>query len=86
MNALLQKHPDLKSILYVNPEIKVYKILGESNNIEEYWEKDKNGVWTDQTEREKLREKIEAEKEELERLKREETRQRNKKRKEEEDE
>lgn len=69
MTELLQKHPDLKDILRSNPNTKVYKVLKESGKIEEYWEKDENGNWTDQTAREKLREQIEAEKEELERLK-----------------
>lgn len=69
MTDLLQKHPDLKDILSSNPNTKVYKVLTESGKIKEYWEKDKNGHWTDQTAREKLREQIEAEKEELERLK-----------------
>ncbi|MBR2385256.1 MAG: hypothetical protein IKA99_06605 [Clostridia bacterium] len=70
MTELLQKHPDLKDILRSNPNTKVYKVLTESGKIKEYWEKDENGHWTDQTAREKLREQIEAEKEELERLKR----------------
>lgn len=74
MTDLLQKHPSLKNILRSNPDTKVYKVLTESGKIEEYWEKDKNGHWTDQTAREKLREQIETEKEELERLKREEAR------------
>lgn len=68
MIELLKTHPDLKDILYSNPNIKVYKVLTESGKIEEYWEKDKDGHWTDQTKREKLREQIEAEKEELEKL------------------
>lgn len=67
-NDLLAKHPDLKDILYFNPTLSVYQVLTESGKIKEYWEKDKNGHWTDQTVREKLREQIEAEKEELERL------------------
>lgn len=74
MTDLLQKHPDLKDVLFYNPNTKVYKVLTDSGKIKEYWEKDKNGHWTDQTEREKLREQIEAEKEELERLKRAEAR------------
>lgn len=74
MTDLLQKHPDLKDILRSNPNTKVYKVLTESGKIKEYWEKDENGHWTDQTAREKLREQIEAEKEELERLKRAEAR------------
>ena len=73
MTELLQKHPDLKSILHANPNVKVYKVLTETGKIEEYWEKDENGHWTDQTAREKLRERIEDEKEELEQLKRTET-------------
>ena len=70
MTDLLQKHPDLKETLHLNPEIKVFKIFTDYGKIAEYWEKDKNGHWTDQTKREKLREQIEAEKEELEKLKR----------------
>lgn len=74
MNALLQKHPDLADVLKFNPNTKVYKVLTESGSIKEYWEKNSEGHWTDQTEREKLREQIELEKEELERLKRAEVR------------
>ena len=70
MIELLLKHPGLKEVLHLNSDTKVYKVLTESGKIEKYWEKDKNGHWTDQTAREKLRERIEAEKEELERLKR----------------
>ena len=70
MADLLQKQPDLEETLHLNPEIKVYKVLTDYGKIKEYWEKDKNGHWTDQTKREKLREQIEAEKEELEKLKR----------------
>ena len=70
MTELLQKHPDLKETLHLNPETRVFKIFTDSNKIKEYWEKDKNGHWTDQTKREKLREQIEAQKEELEKLKR----------------
>ena len=74
MTKLLQKHPDLKDILYFNPCIKAYKVLTESGKIKEYWEKDKEGHWIDQTAREKLREQIEVEKEELELLKQAEAR------------
>lgn len=69
-NKLLAKHPDLQDILRANPNVHTYKILKESGKIQEYWERDNDGNWTDQTEREKLREQIEAEQEELERLKR----------------
>lgn len=74
MTDLLQKHPNLKDILRSNPKTKVYKVLTQFGKIKEYWEKDKTGQWTDQTAREKLREQIEAEKDELERLKRVEAR------------
>ena len=57
-------------------ETKVYKILTKSGNIKEYWEKDEEGNWTEQTEREKIREQIEIEKEQLEALKRAEARKR----------
>lgn len=86
MNALLQKHPDLEDLLRFNPNTKVYKVLTESGRIKEYWEKDSEGHWTEQTEREKLREQIELEKEELERLKRAEVRKQAKATKEDDDE
>lgn len=76
MNKLLEKHPDLDALLRCNPETKVYKILTKSGNIKEYWEKDEEGNWTEQTEREKIREQIEIEKEQLEALKRAEARKR----------
>lgn len=69
MTDLLQKHPDLEDILH-RFNLKTYKVFDESGKIKEYWEKDENGHWTDQTEREKLIELIEAEKENLEKLKR----------------
>lgn len=65
---LLQKHPELKTFVE-NYEVKEYQILTESGSIVEFWKKE-DGMWHDYTEREKLREKIEREKEELERLKR----------------
>lgn len=69
MKELLQKHPDLKELITKYPSLKVYKITNHGK-IVEYWEKNKDGHWVDQTQREKLREQIEAYKEELERLRR----------------
>lgn len=74
MDKLLAKHPDLEDMLRANPSCKTYKVLSASGKIKEFWERDNNGNWNDQTEREKLREQIEAEQEELERLRREEAR------------
>lgn len=73
-NKLLAKHPDLEDMLRANPSCKTYKVLSESGKIKEFWERDNNGNWNDQTEQEKLREQIEAEQEELERLRRAEAR------------
>ena len=70
MTEILKKHPDLEKALTSNPTIKVYKVLSDSFKIQEYWEKDKDGHWTDQTEREQIREQIEEYKEELEKLNR----------------
>lgn len=74
IDNLLAKHPDLEDMLRANPSCKTYKVLSESGKIKEFWERDDNGNWNDQIEREKLREQIEAEQEELERLRREEAR------------
>ena len=71
IDKLLAKHPDLEDMLRANPSCKTYKVLSESGKIKEFWERDDNGNWNDQTEREKLREQIEAERDELERLRRE---------------
>lgn len=67
MKELLQKHPDLEELITTYPILKVYKIT-DNDKIVEYWEKNKDGHWVDQTQREKLREQIEADKEELEQL------------------
>lgn len=67
MKELLQKHPDLEELITTYPSLKVYKIT-DNDKIVEYWEKNKDGHWVDQTQREKLREQIEADKEELEQL------------------
>lgn len=67
MKELLQKHPDLEELITTYPILKVYKIT-DNDKIVEYWEKNKDGHWVDQTQREKLREEIEADKEELEQL------------------
>ena len=69
MKELLQKHPDLEELITTYPSLKVYKIT-DNDKIVEYWEKNKDGHWVDQTQREKLREQIEADKEELEQLRR----------------
>ena len=68
MKELLQKHPDLEELITTYPSLKIYKILDSNDKIVEYWEKNADGHWVDQTQREKLREQIEAEKEELEKL------------------
>lgn len=70
MKELLQKHPDLEELITTYPSLKVYKITDHDDKIVEYWEKNEDGHWVDQTQREKLREQIEAEKEELEKLRR----------------
>lgn len=68
MTTLLQKHPDLKDTLYMFSKMKIYKILDHNNRIQEFWEKDSSGHWTDQTLREKLREEIEIQQNEITRL------------------
>lgn len=68
MKELLQKHPDLEELITTYPSLKVYKITDSNDKIVEYWEKNEDGHWVDQTEREKLREQIEAYKKELEQL------------------
>ena len=68
MKELLEKHPDLEELITTYPSLKVYKITDHDDKIVEYWEKNEDGHWVDQTQREKLREQIEAEKEELEKL------------------
>ena len=70
MKELLQKHPDLEELITTYPSLKVYKITDHDDKIIEYWEKNEDGHWVDQTQREKLREQIEAYKEELEQLRR----------------
>ena len=66
MKELLQKHPDLEELITTYPSLKVYKITDHDDKIVEYWEKNEDGHWVDQTQREKLREQIEAYEEELE--------------------
>lgn len=68
MKELLQKHPDLEELITTYPSLKIYKITDHDDKIVEYWEKNEDGHWVDQTQREKLREQIEAYKEELEQL------------------
>ena len=68
-NKLLAKHPELKDALKAHPDTRIYEVLKESGRIQEYWERDEDGNWTDQTEREKIREQIEDAIDELERLK-----------------
>ena len=71
MKELLERHPDMKESLELYPDGKIYKILDSTypGGIKEYWEKDKNGHWVDQTQREHLKIAIAKEKEELEKLK-----------------
>lgn len=73
MEQLLAKHPDLKDIITKNNS-KTYKVLAENGKLIEQWEKNEQGHWIDVTEREKLKEQIAAEQEELERLARAEAR------------
>lgn len=68
MEQLLLKHPDLEDIIKRIPHLKTYKIITEQGKVVEQWEKNKRGEWVDVTEREKLKEQIAAEQEELERL------------------
>ena len=68
-NKLLAKHPELEDALKAHPDTSTYEVLKESGRIQEYWERDEDGNWTDQTEREKIREQIEDAIDELERLK-----------------
>lgn len=79
MNNLLAKHPNMKEIITSCPQLNVYKILSEDGEVVEYWEKDKKGHWNDVTEREKLKEQIAKEQEELERLRKREARAKEKK-------
>jgi hypothetical protein len=67
MKDILEKHPDLKDILNKGT-LNTYRVLSECGTLLEQWERNKNGHWVDVTEREKLKEKIAAEQEELERL------------------
>lgn len=71
MENLLLKHPDLNDFDITDK--KVYKVLDVDGNLVEYWEKNDNGNWIDMTEREKLKEQIAREQQELERLKKKET-------------
>ena len=68
MEQLIAKHPDMKNFLRDNPSMQTYKILRENDSIIEAWEKDENGHWVDVTEREKLKERISREKDEIETL------------------
>lgn len=68
MEQLLLKHPDLEDIIKRTPHLKTYKIITEKGKLVEQWEKNKKGEWVDVTEREKLKEQIAAEQEEIERL------------------
>lgn len=65
MKDLLQKHPDLEDTLRLYENTRIYKVLSDTGRIKEFWEKN-NGHWTNQTEREKLREQIEELRDELE--------------------
>lgn len=82
MTELIKKHPELKKPLTLYPELKTFKVLRDDGKTEEFWEKNQDGHWVDQTVREQLREKIAEEKEELERLLRAEKRQKAKEAKE----
>jgi len=55
MEKLLNKHPDLESTLRIH-QPKTYKVFDDKGNIQEYWEKDENGHYVDQTAREKAKE------------------------------
>lgn len=68
MEQLLQKHPDLRLIdKSTLDQLTTYRSLDRAGKIIEYWEK-RDGHWVDVTEREKLKEQIVAEQEEIERL------------------
>ena len=68
MEKLLEKHPDIKKHLINCPTLHTYKIFDSENKLAEQWEKNDEGHWIDVTEREKLREQIAMEQEEIERL------------------
>ena len=68
MENLLLSHKDLNDFKLVLKQAKVYKVLNETNNIVEYWEKNENNEWINVTEREQLKEKIELAKKKLESL------------------
>ena len=68
MEQLLERHKNLKDIILKNPELKTYKVLNENGRIAECWEKNEDGHWIDVTAREKLKEKIAIEQEEVEKL------------------
>lgn len=72
MEQILAKHPDLRETLTRSPQLKQYRILSEKDVLLEQWEKNNKGHWIDVTEREKLKERIAAEQEELERLRKKE--------------
>lgn len=69
MEQLLAKHPDLRQLGDSLNTLETYRSLDSNGKIAEYWEK-KNGHFVDVTEREKLKEQIAAEQEEIERLNR----------------
>lgn len=68
MEKLLEKHPDVKIHLIDCPTLHTYKIFDDEHKLAEQWEKNEEGHWVDVTEREKLREQIAMEQEEIERL------------------
>ena len=68
MEQILNKHPDLKDVLTRLPQLRTYKLTTENNKLIEQWEKNEEGRWIDVTEREKLKERIAAEQQEIERL------------------
>lgn len=68
MEQLIAAHPDLKEIIVKHSTLKTYRIIDVDKKIVECWEKNKQGHWTDVTEREKLKEEIAEQKEELERI------------------
>ena len=68
MEQLLQRHPDLRLIdKSTLDQLTTYRSLDRAGKVIEYWEK-QDGKWIDVTEREKLKEQIVAEQEEIERL------------------
>lgn len=68
MKELLAKHPDLREIITLNPNMHLYRITDIVGDLQEVWEKDEDGHWHDVTNREKARIAVEKAKAEVLRL------------------